>query len=83
MRWSKEQHGISGEELRTDLTLEVVYTFSTFLICTLQLANIVIWFMMTSETQAREVATKWILTVAGVNPLVRIFRRAFGVEVAC
>jgi len=32
---------------------------------------------MTSESQAREVAMKWILTVAGVYPLVRIFRKAF------
>lgn len=45
--------------------------------------DIVIWSVMTSKSQAREVAMRWIVTVAGVNPLVRIFRRAFGVEVCC
>lgn len=38
-----------------------------------------IWSVVISKSQAREVAMKCILIVVGVNPLVRIFRKAFGV----
>lgn len=74
-RWRRAEHRL--------LTLELVYAFTALPICTLQLAGHSDLICDDFKSKAREVAMKWILTVAGVSPLVRIFRKVFGGEGGC